>query len=325
MQIVGTAGSICALAFFLTVSCASPREDAAAQSAPSHPSENLPGAGEIMAKVAANQDQSQADRAHYVYVQHAKMVSRRGKTVMCDEITDYRVTPSAKDSHEQLLKLDGRLWSHHQYEHYTALLEQKGDSGVEIKKDGSGGEGDHDAISITIGGDSADREIVENMRQNLMHDDSKDGLTARLFPLTTEDQKDYAFQMIGRERMNSRDVFHIVFRPKDKNDYAWKGDAYIDTTAFQPVLVTTGLSRRVPFAVRTFLGTNLPGIGFTVTYAPQPDGVWFPSTFSTEFKIEVLFFFRREIILDAQNREFEKTHGDVKIVGEATPVENTQP
>jgi hypothetical protein len=102
-------------------------------------------------------------------------------------------------------------------------------------------------------------------------------------------------------------------------------DAYIDTTAFQPVLVSTGLSRRVPFAVRTFLGTNLPGIGFTVTYAPQPDGVWFPSTFSTEFKIEVLFFFRREIILDAQNREFEKTHGDVKIVGEASSVENPQP
>jgi hypothetical protein len=325
MRIFGTAGYMYALAFFVTVSSASPREAAAAHSGPSRPSENLPSADAIMAKVAANQDQSQADRAHYVYVQHAKMVSRRGKTVMCDEITDYRVTPSAKDSHQQLLKLDGRLWSHHQYKHYTALLEQKGDSGVEVKKDGSGGEGDHDDITVTIGGDSADREIVENMRQNLMHDDSKDGLTARLFPLTTEDQKDYAFQMIGRERMNGRDVFHIVFRPKDKNDYAWKGDAYIDTTAFQPVLVSTGLSRRVPFAVRTFLGTNLPGIGFTVTYAPQPDGVWFPSTFSTEFKIEVLFFFRREIILDAQNREFEKTHGDVKIVGEATSVENPQP
>jgi len=62
-----------------------------------------------------------------------------------------------------------------------------------------------------------------------------------------------------------------------------------------------------------------------VTYAPQADGVWFPTTFSTEFKMEILFFFRREIILDARNGEFEKTHGKVTIVGEATPVEEKHP
>jgi hypothetical protein len=129
--------------------------------------------------------------------------------------------------------------------------------------------------------------------------------------------------MAGRERMNDRDVFHISFLPKKKDDFGWSGDAFIDTTAFQPVLVTTGMARKLPFAVRTLLGTNLPGLGFTVTYAPQPDGVWFPVTFSTEFKIHVLFFFNREVILDAQNREFEKTHVTSQIVGEATPVEET--
>jgi hypothetical protein len=131
--------------------------------------------------------------------------------------------------------------------------------------------------------------------------------------------------MLGRERMNGRDVYHISFRPKDKNDFGWSGDAYIDTTAYQPVLVTTGMARKIPFAVCTFLGTNLPGLGFTVTYAPQPDGVWFPVSFSTEFKIHVLFFFHREIILDAQNQEFEKTHVTSEIVGEATPVEQKEP
>lgn len=335
-----------ALAFLVIAGLAAPRPAMSAADGPSQQPGAPPSAAEIMAKVAANQDLSQAERAHYVYVQHTKMASRRGKTVMCDEITDYRVTPSDKGSHEELLMLDGRQWVHRQYERYTALLDEKkssdqkdnsnknnsapkdesGDkSRIEIEKDHSSDGNGHNDITIEIGGDSVDRQIVEHMRQNLLHDDSKDGLTSHLFPLTTDDQKDYAFQMIGRERMNGRDVFHIVFRPKDKNDYAWKGDAYIDTTAYQPVLVTTGLSRRIPFAVRTFLGTNLPGVGFTVTYASQPDGVWFPSTFSTEFKIEVLFFFRREIILDAQNREFEKTHGDVTIVGEATPVENPQP
>ena len=46
-----------------------------------------------MNRVAVNQDTAEAERAHYVYVQHAKMTSRRGKTVMCEEITDYRFTP----------------------------------------------------------------------------------------------------------------------------------------------------------------------------------------------------------------------------------------
>lgn len=77
--------------------------------------------------------------------------------------------------------------------------------------------------------------------------------------------------------------------------------------------------------MRTFLGTNFPGLGFTVAYAPQSDGVWFPVTFSTEFKIEVLFFFRRTILIDAQNRDFEKTHVTSRIVGDATPVEPEKP
>jgi hypothetical protein len=85
------------------------------------------------------------------------------------------------------------------------------------------------------------------------------------------------------------------------------------------------MARKIPFAVRTFLGTNLPGLGFTVTYAPQPDGVWFPVTFSTEFKIHVLFFFNREVILNAENREFEKTHVTSRIVGDATPVAPEEP
>lgn len=46
----------------------------------------------------------------------------------------------------------------------------------------------------------------------------------------------------------------------------------------------------------------------------QPDGVWFPVSFGTEFKLHVLFFFSREIIIDAQNSDFEKTHVSSKIV-----------
>jgi hypothetical protein len=279
-------------------------------------SDPLPAAEAVMAKVATNQDQAEAERAHYVYVQHAKMVSRRGDHVMCEEITDYRITPSSDGSHAELLKLDGRQLENHKYLAYNAL---PSDQSAPKKEE------DSDSISVTIKDDSLDRDLVENMRSNLIHDKSKDGISAHLFPLTSKDQADYVFHMVGRERMNGRDVYHISFRPRDKNDFGWSGDAFIDTTAYQPVLVTTGMARKIPFAVRTFLGTNLPGLGFTVNYAPQPDGVWFPVSFSTEFKIHVLFFFHREIILDAQNREFEKTHVTSKMVGEATPVDAKQP
>ena len=40
--------------------------------------------------------------------------------------------------------------------------------------------------------------------------------------------------------------------------------------------VFTKLSRRLPFGVRKFLGTDVPGIGFAVHYHRQEDGAWFP-------------------------------------------------
>lgn len=304
----------------------------------------------IMERVAANQDKAEADRSHYVYVQHAKMTSRKGKRVMCEEVTDYRVTPSGSDSHFQLLKLDGRVWHKNQYISYDRLAPGNHGNGATDGKDAktggdkpdggtakpeapskaadksagkSHGQGDqaHQDPVVPLDSDGdLDRDLVENMRHGLLDNKSKDGIDSDLFPLTSKEQKDYIFQLRGRERMNGHHVYHVIFRPKDKSDLSWKGDAYIDTTTFEPVLVTTGLSRKIPFAVRMLLGTNLPGLGFTIVFAPQADGVWFPSTFSTEFKIRVLFFFHREILLDAQNRDFEKTHVDSKILDGFTPV-----
>ena len=281
-----------------------------------------------MNRVAINQDTAEAERAHYVYVQHAKMASRRGNAVMCEEITDYRFTPSVDGSHEELLKVDGRFLKQHKYVTYTALLPRDEDKPKDSDKDKDNDkdksekkekkEKDKDPVFDPNSNETIDRDIVENIRWNLIHDTSKDGYNAHLFPLTSKNQLDYSFRMIGRERLNDRDVYHITFRPKKKDDFGWSGDAYIDTTAFQPVLVTTGMARKIPFAVRTLLGTNFPGLGFSITYAPQLDGVWFPITFSTEFKIHVLYFFHREVILNAQNRDFEKTHVTSRIVGEAT-------
>jgi hypothetical protein len=255
-------------------------------------------ATDIMARVAAHQDNAEADRAHYIYVQHARVTSHKGKTVMCEETTDSRVTPGEKGSHQQLLKLNGRVLQKGTYVTYTDLPKSKDAT-------------DHD-LNISIGGDDSDRNLVEGMRNDFTNDEraggSKDGIQTGLFPLTTRSLKDEDFKLLGREKMQGRDVYHITFTPKDKSDYGWKGDAYIDTTALQPVLVHTTMSRNIPLAVRMLLGTSVPGLGFSITYAPQPDGVWFPSSFGTEFRIKFLFFYSRQVTVYAENRDFEKTH-----------------
>lgn len=265
-----------------------------------------------MARVATNQDQDETERAHYVYVQHARVTSKKGKRIQCEEVTDIRIAPAAKGSHQQLLKLDGRVLDKDKYLTYTRLLPDQ--HSPEPSSEPS------DSITIQTG--QLDRGLVESMRNGLTNDkaeDSKDGISANLFPLTSKRQADYAFHLIGREHMNGREVFHIAFGPKDKHDFGWKGDAFVDTTAYQPVAVSTTMNRKLPFAVRTLMGTNLPGLGFTVVYAPQPDGLWFPVSFSTEFKIHVLFFFNREVIIDARNQDFEKTHVTSEVVAEETP------
>jgi len=268
-----------------------------------------PTAEEIMARVASNQDRAEAERGRYVYVQHARVMSRKGKTVMCEEVTDSRVTPTASGSHAELLKLQGRVLVKHRYISYDALPAPKEDGATAVRnEDGSG--------SVEVGDDSMDRGLVEQMRADLRANKSKDGIDPRLFPLTSGGQSEMLFQLIGREHRDGREVFHIAFRPKDKDEFGWKGEAYIDTTVYEPVLVSTAVARKIPLAVRTLLGTSVPGLGFTVVYAPQGDGVWFPVSLGTEFKLHVLFFFSREIVIDAENREFEKTHASATMVPE---------
>jgi hypothetical protein len=281
-------------------------------------------ADEIMARVATNQDRTEAARMRYIYQQHIRMVSRKtGGKVMCEEVTDSRVSPKQKESQQQLLTLDGRYWQKGRYVHYTTLQEH--DTG-EAKDSGSKDEPKGKEVKTEKEDlDGLDIDLVENLRKNLADDKSKDGLGKGLFPLTTEQQAQYLFKLEGRQTMNGRDVYHLSFRPKDKNDFDWKGEAFIDTQEFEPVVVYTEMSRKIPLAVRTLLGTNLPGLGFSVTYDRQPDGVWFPVSFGTEFHMRVLFFIARDISMSLANTHFEKTHADVRILDGVKVVDNSVP
>ncbi len=237
----------------------------------------------IMDRVAANQDRSEALRKEFVYKQHIHILTHKpsGK-LMRDETADYDVAPTPDGTQKNLKSLTGRYWWKGKYRTFDG--EPAPDS------------------------DSLDGDLVRNFRDDLANEKSKDGLGKDLFPLTSEEQKEYDFQLLGQEIQDGRNVYHIGFRPKDKNEITWAGEAFIDAAEFQPVRVFTKLSRRIPLAVRTLLGTDVPGVGFNVVYKRQEDGVWFPATFGTEFRIRALFFINRQISVSLENSGFERTH-----------------
>ena len=243
-------------------------------------------ADQIMQRVAANQDKADELRRQYVYKQHIHVASRKtnGK-LMREETADYDVFPAPQGSSKKLIHLLGKFWTEKQYQTYTS---------EPVPDD-----------------DSIDGDLVSDFRSDLADEKkSKDGLAADLFPLTSKEQVKYRFTLLADQTVNGRSVYRVRFDPKDKGDIDWSGEAFIDKEDFQPVTIFTKLSRKIPFMIRTALGTDLPGVGFSVTYKRQPDGVWFPATFGTEFRLRVLFFINRDISVSLLNSDFEHTHVD---------------
>jgi hypothetical protein len=244
----------------------------------------------IMARVAANQDRSEKQRSQYIYQQHIHVASRKtnGK-ILREETADYHVVPKPAGTERTLQRLTGRYWHGGKYVDFAG--------------------------EPAPAADSTDGELVHSFREDLTNDESKDGLARDLFPLTTEEQQTYQFRLIGEETFEGHKTYHIGFTPKDNEDIDWAGEAFIDKDEFQPMYVFTRLSRRMPLGVRTVLGTDLPGIGFAVHYRRQEDGVWFPTSLGSEFRIHVLFFFNRNMSISMENNAFEHTHVESKIVG----------
>lgn len=248
----------------------------------------------IMARVATNQDRSEALRKEFVYRQHIHILTHKpGGKLLREETADYDVAPTPDGTEKKLRLLTGRYWHKGKYEAF---------SGEPVPAE-----------------DSLDGDLIKNFRSDLSNDKSKDGLGKDLFPLTSEEQKNYEFKLLGLEVQEGRSVYHIAFQPKDKDEITWAGEAYIDAAEFEPVRVFTKLSRRMPFVVRAMLGTDLPGIGFNVVYQRQADGVWFPTTFGTEFRIRALFFINREVSVSLENTAFQHTHvkSTMKVIGPA--------
>ncbi len=242
-------------------------------------------AATIMARVAANQDRAEKLRNDYLYQQRIRIVSRKtnGKLGR-EETTEYLVAPTPEGVKKDLKQVDGRYW------HKDRYIDFHSDTASEAN--------------------GLDGSIVESFRDDLLNSDSKDGLAADLFPLTSDQQKQYDFELLGEQTVRGRAVYRIGFGPKNRHEITWAGEALIDSQEFQPVRVFTTLSRRIPMFVRTLLGTDLPGLGFNVEYRRFGENVWFPVSFGTEFRLRAVFFINRDITVSLENSAFR--HADVE-------------
>lgn len=240
-----------------------------------------PDIDDIMARVAANQAKSVEARQRYVYRQDELVSLHKGNgKVACEERREYAVTPGPAGIVKQVTK-------------------------SEVKGDGtcaatfSDSDESHSGTRYSIG------DEVETKHTG-------DGVPHDLFPLTARQQLLYTYRMEGVEKYRGRRVYRIAFQPNhhrdnDGDEGFWKGETLIDAEEFQPVLVTTDLTAKIPMAVRLLLGTNVRGVGFTVNYQRMPDGIWFPGSFGGEFEVRALFFIKRTVAIDVTNSDFRHT------------------
>lgn len=158
-------------------------------------------ATEIMKRVAENQDREQKARTQFVYEEtvHRAMRRKDGK-LLREEYRTFAVTPGAKGTERKQQSVKGRYWKKGKYITFEGEPVPEG--------------GLLDAIL-----DDGDRQ-------------TKDGIDKDLFPLTSDEQKNYVFELAGDRLVKERPVYKIQFRPAHSNDYGWAGEALIDKEEF---------------------------------------------------------------------------------------------
>jgi len=245
----------------------------------------------IMLRVAVNQESARDARANYVYRQEQTIRMRRpGGKLAREQHAEYVVTPGKDGAEKKLEKFEGKYRSKGKYVSY-------------------------DQPGYTYRGLDIDGDLIRDMANDMMNDEkSRDGIGHDLFPLTAEEQKKYDFRLVGKEEFRGRAVYRVAFQPKHASgldfDDAWKGEALIDAEEYQPVTVQTSMAGKIPAAVKVLLGTDIKGLGFSLSYQKFADGVWFPVSYGGEFEVRGLFFYRRNISVAMTNADFRKT--DVK-------------
>lgn len=256
-------------------------------------SAQTPDVAEIMARVAQNQDRALEARKQFTYHQKQFLRMNRGNGKLArEERREYEITPAAHGYQRELAHFEGK------YAHKGRL----------VPYDRPG----YEYQDMDIDGD-----LINDLSEDMTNDrHTRDGLGADLFPLTAAEQRKYTFQLKGREQHRGRDLYRVRFEPKPHRDFdqaAWKGEALIDAEEFQPVFVQTSLAARIPVAVKVLLGTDIKGLGFSVSYQKFEDGIWFPVSYGGEFEVRAVFFYKRKISIAMTNADFRRAHVDSNV------------
>lgn len=250
----------------------------------------------IMAEAGLHQDCALAARSAFLYRQKLLMRMHRGNGRLArEERREYDIAPTSGSFEKHLTSFHGV---------YTAGPEQI----------------PYDKPGFQFKGTDIDGPILDSLANGLTGDSqSRDGFGRDMFPLTTAEQRGYRFTIKDTEVYQGRKMYRISFEPRrphpgdDSDPPAWKGEALIDAEKYQPVMVETSLATKIPFLVKTLLGTNIQGLGFSVSYREFAPGVWFPVSYGGEFRVKVVFVYTRNISINLENSGFRRTHVDSSI------------
>ncbi len=256
-----------------------------------------PSLAEILKRLAENQEAAVEARKTVVYRQDTlvRLLRTNGK-LSREEKRQYSVMPTETATKKTLEKFEGK------YERGGKVLPY-GEPGFQYK--------DTDL----------DGDLIEDLTDDLVNDKkSRDGFSKDMFPLTGAEQRYYKFELKGRKKVAGVEAWHIRFEPQKREDgddwdgdRHWKGDVYVDPEEYQPLLVATDLSFKIPKAVKILLGIDLKQLGFQITYQKVAEGLWFPKSYGTEFGLQVFFGYKRNITMNVANSEFRRATAESKI------------
>ena len=247
----------------------------------------------LLGSIQTQQQQASEQRTRWNFDQHIMVRLLRSKGRLArEELRHYRVQPTAETLTRDLVSVQGK---------------------VVIK----GTEYPYDDPEYRSGDIDLDGELVESFAEDvLFHQNDKDGIGDSMYPLSAKMMDRHRFTLHGSEGYRDRQVYRLTFQPLSKRDSAdgeagiWEGEVLVDCATLAPVLVTTHQARKVPFVVRTMLGSNVQQVGFKLEYAQMTDGEWFPLRYSGEFSLRVLFGYSRRIALSVRNENFERASAD---------------
>lgn len=254
-------------------------------------------AGEIMQRVIENQTRAQEARKQWVYTQVVFARStQRDKALVREETRTYRVLPSATSNKREPLAVTG----------------QRRVKGKLVTYDGplSSDEGDN------IDG------WVSDVTESTRDDDEKkggfrDAFGLNVFPLAGDKLKGYRFTRKSDAEFRGHSVYAVEYKPlkNGKYDYVgdpWEGEVLVEKASFQPVFISSFLEFKMPMAVKILLGTNIRDLGFKIEYDKFGE-VWFPVKGSGEFKLDAVWFFKRNGSYSMKCYDFKKGSAESSI------------